>query len=66
MQEYIFVAIIGLVFINIMVFTLFARLQSQLEMRGQYELLEQQMALQRNPSAGWRRLTPTCASCATI
>ena len=20
----------------------------------------------RNPSAGWRRLTPTCASCATI
>ena len=47
MQEYIFVAIIGLVFINIMVFTLFARLQSQLEMRGQYELLEQQMALQK-------------------
>lgn len=47
MQDYIFAAIVGLVLINIMVFTLFARLQSQLEMRGQYELLEQQMALQK-------------------
>ena len=57
MQEYIFVAIIGLVFINIMVFTLFARLQSQLEMRGQYELLEQQMALQKE-SIRRMRATP--------
>ena len=47
MQDYIFAAIVGVVLINIMVFTLFARLQSQLEMRGQYELLEQQMALQK-------------------
>ena len=66
MQEYIFVAIIGLVFINIMVFTLFARLQSQLEMRGQYELLEQQMALQKESIRRMEELTPTCASCATI
>lgn len=47
MQDYIFVAIVGLVLINIMVFALFARLQSQLEMHSQYELLEQQMALQK-------------------
>lgn len=47
MQHYILAAIAGLVFINIMVFALFARLQSQMEVRGQYELLEQQMALQK-------------------
>lgn len=47
MQDYIFAATAGLVFINVMVFALFARLQSQMEVRGRYELLEQQMALQK-------------------
>ena len=43
---YIIISIIGLIFINILVFILFARLQSQLEMESRQENLEKQIELQ--------------------
>lgn len=43
---YIIVAVVGLVFINILVFMLFSRLQNQIEIRSKIKLLETQTQLQ--------------------
>lgn len=43
---YMVIAIIGLLFINVIVFTLFARLKKNMDMQNKYDLLRRQMALQ--------------------
>lgn len=44
---YIIVSTVGLVFINVLVFTLFSKLQNQLEMRRNADLLSTQMRLEK-------------------
>lgn len=46
-NAYIIISTIGLVFINILVFTLFSKLQNQLEIRRSSDLLEMQMHLEK-------------------
>ena len=46
-NAYIVISSVGLVFINILVFTLFARLQSQFEIKRESDLLSTQMRLEK-------------------